>query len=72
MQFNPTYCSYQSTGLFSKLVTDYIAGDEKQKKYFSYTADNEGIVNSIENRKEYKVNRGLLVEELQNLYLNVS
>ena len=72
MQFNPTYHSYQSTGLFSKLVTDYIVGDRKLKKYFSYTADNEGIVNSIENRKAHKVNRGLLVEELQNLYLNVS
>jgi bacillithiol biosynthesis cysteine-adding enzyme BshC len=72
MQFNPTYCSYQSTGLFSKLVTDYIAGDEKLKNYFSYNTDNEGIANSIKNRKAYKVNRGLLVQELQESYLNVS
>ena len=71
MQFNPTYYSYQSTGLFSKLVTDYIVGDEKLKKYFSYNADNEGLANSIENRKAYKVNRSLLVEELQDLYVNV-
>jgi uncharacterized protein YllA (UPF0747 family) len=72
MQFNPTYCSYRSTGLFSKLVTDYIVGDEKLKKYFSYTTDNEGIANSIENRKAYKINRKLLVAELQDSYLNVS
>ena len=71
MQFNPTYCSYQSTGLFSKLVTDYIAGDEKLGKYISYNIDNEGIIKAIENRKAYNINRSLLVEELQNLYVNV-
>ena len=58
--------------MFSKLVTDYIVGDGKLKKYFSYTADNEGIVNSIENRKAHKINRELLVEELQDSYSNIS
>jgi bacillithiol biosynthesis cysteine-adding enzyme BshC len=72
MHFNPTYCSYRSTGLFSKLVTDYIAGDEKLEKYFSYTTDNEGLAKSIENRKAHKINRELLVAELQDSYLNVS
>ena len=72
MQISPSYHSYNSTGLFSKLVKDYIVGDEKLKKYFSYTPDSEGIIKSIENRKAHKVNRGLLVEELRNLYLNAS
>jgi uncharacterized protein YllA (UPF0747 family) len=71
MQFSSSYHSYNSTCLFSKLVTDYIAGDEKVKKYFSYNLDNEGFINSIENRKTNKVNRCLLVEELQNLYSDV-
>lgn len=72
MQFSSSYHSYNSTGLFSKLVTDYIAGDEKLKNYFSYNTDNEGIVNSIENRKAHKINRELLVVEIQDSYLNVS
>ncbi len=72
MQFSSSYHSYQSTGLYSKLVTDYIAIDEKLKKYFSYNADNEGIVKSIENRKGYENNRGLLVEGLQEMYSSVS
>jgi bacillithiol biosynthesis cysteine-adding enzyme BshC len=72
MHFSSSYHSYKSTGLFSKLVTDYIAGDEKIEKYFSYNADNEGIAKSIENRKSYKNNRGLLVEGLQEMYSSVS
>ena len=72
MQFSSSYHSYYSTNLFSKLVIDYIAGDEKLKKYSSYATDNEGLAKSIENRKSHKINRGLLVAELNNLYSNIS
>ena len=60
--------SYSSTGFFSKLVSDYIAGDEKLKPFYKYPVSIEGIKASIQSRDTFNTDRQLLVNVLQKQY----
>ena len=60
--------SYESTGFFSKLVSDYIAGDDKLRGFYKHPVSIEGIKASILARKSFKTNRKLLVDELTKQY----
>jgi len=60
--------SYESTGFFSKLVADYVAGDDKLKGFYKHPVSIEGIKASILARKSFKTNRKLLVDELTKQY----
>ena len=60
--------SYSSTGFFSKLVADYVAGDDKLKEFYKHPVSIEGIKASILARKSFKTNRKLLVDELTKQY----
>ena len=65
------YISYESTGYFSKMIIDYIKGDEKLKPFYKYTVSLEGIKAAIEARKQFETPRTLLVEELRKQYQNL-
>lgn len=71
MQSNCTYLSYQQTGYFSKLVTDYITGDKKLEPLYKHAANITGIQNSIEERKKFPQQRSILVQELIKQYKGV-
>jgi bacillithiol biosynthesis cysteine-adding enzyme BshC len=68
MDCNCTKLTYGETGYFSNIVTAYISGDEKLKPFYKHPVSIEGIANAIEERKKFKVDRKLLVEELTKQY----
>ena len=72
METTCEYISYESTGYFSKMIIDYIKGDEKLKPFYKYTVSLEGIKAAIEARKQFETPRTLLVEELRKQYQNLS
>jgi bacillithiol biosynthesis cysteine-adding enzyme BshC len=68
METNCEYISYESTGYFSKMMIDYVKGDEKLKPFYKYPVSIEGIKASIEARKGFETPRNLLVRELRKQY----
>lgn len=68
METDCEFISYESTGYFSKMMIDYVKGDEKLKPFYPYPVSLEGIKASIEARKQFETPRTLLVEELRKQY----
>ncbi|HRH60849.1 MAG TPA: bacillithiol biosynthesis BshC, partial [Chitinophagaceae bacterium] len=62
------YISYQQTGLFSKLITDYLDGNATVHSFAQHPFTLEGIHNAIQQRQAYKQDRQLLVNELTKQY----
>ncbi len=60
--------SYTSTGFFSKIVLDYIAGNDLLKSFYQHAVTVDGIKAAIEERKKYPTNRKVLAEVLQKQY----
>jgi bacillithiol synthase len=59
---------FRETGLFSKLIVDYIEGDEHLKPFYTQPPNLEGFKKAIES-KEFSVNhRKTLVEVLKEQY----
>ena len=73
METHCTYIDYDTTGYFSKLVTDYLANAPQLQPFYNLPPTFEGLEQSIEQRKNFK-HRKVLVEQLQQQYeaLNVS
>jgi bacillithiol synthase len=59
---------YNTTGAFSKLVTDYISGNKDLAPFYNHPVSIEGIKAAIAARKQYATNRSLLVEALMVQY----
>jgi len=72
MKFNATKIPYQNTGLFSQLVRDYVDGKATAMDFVNYAPNFEGVQKAINARKDFKVNRPLLVEVLKAQYANVT
>ena len=72
METNCEYISYESTGYFSKMMIDYVKGDEKLKPFYKYPVSIEGIKASIEARKQFNTPRATLVQELRKQYNGIS
>jgi bacillithiol synthase len=68
MEPNCEYIAYEKTGYFSKLVLDYLEGDEKLKPFYKYPVSVDGIKASIEARKNFDTPRNLLVQQLYKQY----
>lgn len=66
------YIPYQDTHSFSKLATDYIAGRETLNGFYSFAPDKKGLQQAIEIRKNFPVNRELLVRVLEKQYASFS
>ena len=60
--------SYEKTGYFSRLATDYLKGVEALRPFYSHTPGIEGIKASIEARNRFEQNRELLVRVLKEQY----
>ena len=71
MSFTAKYIPYKQTGAFSKIVTDYLDGSPKLRPFYFATPDADGIKKAIEQRKQYPINRQLLVSELAKEYASV-
>jgi len=72
MQADCTQIPYQLTGYFSKIVTDYLAGNPNLQPFYNHAVTIEGIEAAIKARHQFTQNRGVLVAELQHQYTNIS
>ena len=68
MECKPDYLSYEQTGYFSKIITDYLKGEEKLKSFYAHPVSLDGIRSAIAERKKHTTNRKLLVDVLQQQY----
>ncbi|RYG35282.1 MAG: bacillithiol biosynthesis cysteine-adding enzyme BshC, partial [Chitinophagaceae bacterium] len=66
-----TRLSYEKTGVFSKIATDYVAQAESLKPFFKHAPTMAGIKDAITARQQFPTNRKLLVDELQKQYMTV-
>ena len=71
MESNCLYIPYEKTGYFSKVVSDYLSGDEQLKPFYQYPVSIEGIKESIHSRQAFNTNRTLLVQELRKQYQGI-
>ena len=62
---------YQQTGYFSKLIIDYLDGNEKLKPFYNQNCDIESFATIIEQRKQFPINRTILVDVLTQQYKDV-
>lgn len=72
MSTTAQFISYGTTGAFSKLVTDYISGNEMLQPFYKHPVSTEGIKAAIAQRKQYPTNRKLLVDALTQQYAAVT
>lgn len=68
MDAKAEYIDYNSTGYFSKLVTDYIQNDNKVKPFYNLPPNIEGIKKAIKNRQNIHGDRAALVDHLNIQY----
>ena len=68
MAFKVTKIAYKKTDSFSKLVLDYLDEDEQLKDFYTYSPNEEGFKKAIHDRKNYPVNRTVLVSQLVKQY----
>lgn len=68
---NKTQLPYQQTGYFSKLICDYLDGNEDLKPFYNQTCDIDSFEKIIKERIQEEINRPILVEALQTQYINV-
>lgn len=59
---------YADTHSFSSLVQDYLAQADSLRPFYKYQPNKIGIATAINERKQYKVNRTLLVDVLNEQY----
>lgn len=71
MNTTAQFISYGQTGYFSKMVTDYIAAEEKLQPFYTHPVSKEGVKAAIEHRKLFSTDRTLLVEVLKKQYENI-
>ena len=72
MKFNATKIPYQTTGLFSQLVRDYVDAKGTASEFVTYAPNFEGVQKAIAARKNFPINRALLVEVLKNQYAQLT
>lgn len=72
MQYTTSYQSYESTGLFSKLVIDFLNDDNKVKSLYAHKPDLKGIEAAMKIKPKSGINRNVLVSELKKQYDSVT
>ncbi len=66
--FAAQHLSYRNTASFSKIVLDYIDKAESLSPFYSFAPDITGIKNAIEQKKNQKIHRNVLVDVLKEQY----
>jgi bacillithiol biosynthesis cysteine-adding enzyme BshC len=59
---------YSSTGSFSKLAIDYVAGAPSLRPFYRHTVNEQGLLDAIEARKSFHTPRQILTEVLTEQY----
>ncbi len=71
MNFTAQRVPYQQTGYFSRIITDYLNGNEFLKDYYEHPVTFTGIEAAIRQREEFPTDRSLLVKSLREQYLGL-
>lgn len=64
--------SFEQTGFFSTIVTDYLQEHPALQPFYRHRVNAEGFRKAIEKRKSFPTNRSLLVEALQQQYRDLT
>ena len=64
--------TYEATGSFSKMVLDYVKGEEQLRPFYAQPVSVDGIKKTIEARKAFTTDRKLLVDVLQKHYASAN
>lgn len=56
------------TGYFSNLIKDYLASSETLKPFYQFELSNQGLIQAIEQRKQFPVDRILLQQTIKRQY----
>ncbi len=70
MKFQSQYIPYSATGKFTKIVLDYINGNETLQSFYQHPVNLDGIKSAIAERQKFPTNRELLAEQFTNQYNN--
>ncbi|MDB5198182.1 MAG: hypothetical protein JWO92_145 [Chitinophagaceae bacterium] len=69
--FSAAYISYEQTGYFSKIITDYLSQNNLLQNFYQHPTDLQGIKDAIAARKKISTNREILVKQLEQQYLTI-
>ena len=72
MNTTASFLSYDQTGYFSKIVSDYVKQASQIQPFLSHPVSIEGMKASIDARKNFPTNRALLVNVLRKQYADVA
>ena len=67
-KFQSEYIPYSQTGKFTKIVLDYVTGEPALKDFYGNSVSVEGVKSVIAERKKFKTDRKLLVEQFSEQY----
>lgn len=71
MNYTAQWITYESTGAFSQLATDYLKQHTSLQPFLQYTPDISGIKEALQHRQSFNTNRTLLTTALQKQYADV-
>jgi bacillithiol synthase len=71
MDWKSTRLTYQQTGYFSRIITDYLEQAAELSPYYSYPVSAEGFRSALALRKAYPTDRQTLVQVLEEQYAGV-
>ena len=71
MDQTANYLPYESTGYFTKIVSDYLAQSPLLKPFYQHSPTIEGIADSIKARQAFQTPRSLLVDVLNEQYTGI-
>ena len=72
MDCSTHYLPYESTGYFSKIVTDYLEQSATLRPFYVHPPTMEGAQNAIEARRAFDTPRKVLVDTLTEQYASVA
>jgi bacillithiol synthase len=71
MDCNSTNLSFEQTGYFSKIITDYLNQASALQPFYKHPVSLEGVAAAMRHRQLAQPNRNLLVTELQKQYAGI-
>ena len=72
MNTTSTAIAYGETGFYSRMILDYLQGNEELKPFYTHPVSADGIKAAIEKRQSFATDRKLLVDTLQKHYAGQS
>ena len=72
METHCRYIEYKDTGMFSRLIADYLGDEKFIKDFYAHPTNLTGIASSIEERRKFPTNRTKIVAAFKETYSHSS